>query len=564
MAEKLKVSQAMVKALAEEEGVKHLFGHPGGAILPFYDALFDAPIKHYLMRHESGASFAADGFSRATGKIGTCVATSGPGATNLVTGIAGAWMDSVPMVAITGQVPRAMIGNDAFQESDVTGITLPITKHNWLVLDPNEVLPTLKAAFAIAGHGRPGPVLVDVPRDVQQQEIEYRWPEKVTLPGFKPVQKGHPGQIKKAAEALMGAERPLILAGGGAISGNASKELKDLATALHIPVITTLMGKGAFPERDPLFLGQPGMHGTKYGNHAIMQADWILSVGMRFDDRVVGLAEHFAPQAKFIHVDVDPAEIGKNKAAHVPIVGNCKEVLRDLLKETKAREHDGWLKQIEQWRKEMPLGYKKKSGNGVMPQAVCEMLNTLASDAVITTDVGQHQMWMMQLYLCNEPRQFLTSGGLGAMGYGLPAAMGAKAGRPDKTVINVNGDGSFMMSCMNLPVAVDEGLAITVVIFNNKFLGMVRQWQDVFWKKRYSGSDFRSTKTDFVKVAEGFGAEGIRVTKEEELEDALKDGIAAQKKGKTTVLDVHINEWENVSPMVPPGGRIDQMLDLAG
>lgn len=564
MAEKLKVSQAMVKALAEEEGVKHLFGHPGGAILPFYDSLFDSPIKHYLMRHESGASFAADGFSRATGKTGVCVATSGPGATNLVTGIASAWMDSVPMVAITGQVPRHMIGNDAFQESDVTGITLPITKHNWLVLKPEEVLQTLKEAFVIAGHGRPGPVLVDVPRDVQQQEVEYHYPEKASIRGFRPTMRGHPGQIKKAAEALASAERPLIIAGGGVISANASKELTDLAKSLNIPVVTTLMGKGAFPERDPLFLGQPGMHGTRYGNHAIMQADWILSIGMRFDDRVVGMAEFFAPQAKFIHVDIDPAEIGKNKPAHIPIVGSAKEVLRDLAKEAKPREHDGWLKQIEQWRKEMPLGYKRKTGNGVMPQSICETLNNLAPDAVVTTDVGQHQMWMMQLYLCNEPRQFLTSGGLGAMGYGLPAAMGAKAGRPDKTVINCNGDGSFLMSCMNLPVAVDEGLPITVIIFNNKFLGMVRQWQDVFWQKRYSGSDLRTSKTDFVKVAEGFGAEAKRVTEERELEGAVKEAIDAQKRGKTMVLDVHINEWENVSPMVPPGGRIDQMLDLAG
>ncbi|MBI4362826.1 MAG: biosynthetic-type acetolactate synthase large subunit [Euryarchaeota archaeon] len=560
----MKAAFAMVRALHEEEGVTHVFGHPGGAILPFYDALYDSPITHHLMRHESGASFAADGFAHATGQVGVCVATSGPGATNLVTGIASAWMDSIPILAITGQVPRPMIGLDAFQESDVTGITLPITKHNWLVLNPDEALSSLKEAFFIAAHGRPGPVLVDVPRDVQQQEVTYHYPKKADIRGFKPTTKGHPGQIRKAAEALQAAERPLIMAGGGAIASNASKELHEFATTHHIPVITTLMGKGAFPERHDLFLGQPGMHGTKYGNHTIMQADWIIGVGMRFDDRVVGLAEHFAPQAKFIHIDVDPAEIGKNKQAHIPIVGEARQILHELTRETRPRSHDPWLQQIAQWKKEMPLGYKKKSGNGVMPQNICELLNQVAPDAIITTDVGQHQMWMMQLYQCNEPRQFLTSGGLGAMGYGLPAAMGAKAGRPDKTVINVNGDGSFLMSCMNLPVSVDDHLPITIVIFNNHYLGMVRQWQDVFYKQRYSGSSFTESKTDFVKVAEGFGAEGLRVTKDNEVEDALKDAIQAQKKGKTMLLDVHIDPKENVSPMVPPGGRIDQMMDLAG
>jgi len=553
----MKAAKALIECLQKEK-VDVVFGYPGGSVLPLYDELYDSDLRHILVRHESGAAFAADGYARATGKVGVCIATSGPGATNLVTGIASAYMDSIPIIAITGQVIKNMIGNDAFQEADITGITLPITKHNYLVKDARTLPTCVKEAFHIASTGRPGPVLIDIPRDVFQEEIECNYPEKIGLLGYKPTLKGHPGQIKKAAEVIANAERPVIIAGGGIISANASEELYELATMTGTPVATTLVGKGAFPETHPLSLGMLGMHGTKYANFAIMNADLLIAIGMRFDDRVVGKIETFAPKAKIIHIDVDPAEIGKSVLAHIPIVGDVKNVLMELLPRLKKIERTEWNKRIETLKKENPLSYKMT--RAIKPQYVVEQIYEACPDAIIVTEVGQNQMWAAQFFKCTKPRTFISSGGLGAMGYGLPAAIGAKVGCPEKTVIDIAGDGSLMMSCQQLATAVDEEIPIKVMVLNNGYLGMVRQWQEIFYNKRYSYT-LMKTKTDFVKLAEAMGAVGIRVTEKDDVRDAIEEAL---KIDRPVLIDFHVVKEENVSPMVPPGGSIDQMMDLAG
>ena len=480
--EKVNGARALIKCL-EEEGVDTLFGYPGGQIIPFYNELYDSNLRHILVRHEQAAAHAADGYARATGKTGVCVSTSGPGATNLVTGIATAYMDSVPIVALTGQVPTFLIGNDAFQEADITGITQPITKHNYLVQDAKELPRIVKEAFHIASTGRPGPVLIDLPKDIQNAEIDFYYPDKVELRGYKPTYKGNIQQIKRAAEEIANSSMPIIYAGGGVISSNASSELVELAETINAPVTTTLMGIGSIPTEHPLYVGMLGMHGTKYANYAIQESDLIIAVGARFDDRVTGKLESFAPNARVIHIDVDPAEISKNVKVHIPIVGDAKQVLKSLNKYIQRCNSGAWIEKINQWKKEYPLTYRQESPDVIMPQFVIEQISEACKDAIIVTEVGQHQMWAAQFFKYKKPRTFLTSGGLGTMGYGFPAAIGAKVGRPDKTVINIAGDGSFQMNSQELATVVQNDIPVVSVILNNGYLGMVRQWQELFYDR---------------------------------------------------------------------------------
>jgi len=560
MSKKSKMSgaEAFVECLHEER-VEVIFGLPGGAVLPVYDELYDSDIRHILVRHEQAAAHAADGYARATGKVGVCMATSGPGATNLVTGLANAYMDSVPMVAFTGQVPTSMIGNDAFQEANITGITLPITKHNYLVKDA-KMLPTImREAFYIASTGRPGPVLVDLPKDVQTEEITFEYPTNVKLRGYKPTSKGHPLQIKRAAKAIMEAERPIIYAGGGVVISGAHAELRSLAETLVAPVTTTLLGIGTFPDTHPLSLGMVGMHGTKYANYAMTESDLIIAVGARFDDRVTGRLDGFAPNAKVIHIDIDPAEISKNVAAHIPIVGDAKIILKELIKELKRKPKSEWSEKIKKWKKEFPLEYDRKSKE-LKPQYVVEQIYDMCPDAIITTEVGQNQMWAAQYFKFTRPRTFISSGGLGTMGYGFPAAIGAKVGCPDKTVIDIAGDGSFQMNSQELATAVTNDIPVKAAILNNKFLGMVRQWQELFYDKRYSATRL-DTSPDFTKLAEAYGALGIRVTKPGEVRSAIKEALASDK---PAVIDFQITPEENVFPMVPAGAAINEIIDYGG
>lgn len=546
-------AEIIIKSL-QEEGVDAIFGYPGGQILPFYDALYDATLKHYLVRHEQGAAHAADGYARATGKPGVCVATSGPGATNLVTGIATAYMDSVPMVAITGQVPCALLGRDSFQEADITGITLPITKHNFLVSDINDLARTVKEAFHIATTGRPGPVLIDVPKNVQVETTRFKYPESVSLRSYKPTIEGNKAQIKIAAKMIREAKKPVIYAGGGVVISGAGQELFRLSELTMCPVTTTLMGIGAFPETHPLSLGMLGMHGTKAANYAVSESDLLIAVGARFDDRVTGKLDEFAPDAKIIHIDIDAAEIGKNIRIDVPIVGDVKSVLTELnsrLEETGSRE---WYDKIVNWKEKHPLMYP--SGGKLKPQFIIEQIYDITKgEAIITTEVGQNQMWAAQYYKYTKPRTFISSGGLGTMGYGLPAAIGAKVGKPDAIVIDIAGDGSIQMNIQELATAVHYNIPVIVAILNNNYLGMVRQWQEIFYDRRYSYTDI--TGPDFVKLAEAYGAVGIRVTEPQEVKPALKQAIAAKR---PVILDFVVDREENVFPMVPPGGAIHKML----
>jgi acetolactate synthase-1/2/3 large subunit len=560
---KMKGAQAIVASL-EAEGCDTLFGFPGGVVIPLYDALYDATsLRHILVRHEQGAVHAADGYARATGKVGVCLATSGPGATNLVTGIANAYLDSIPLVAITGQVRADLIGTDAFQEADVTGITLPIVKHSYLVQSAAEIPQVIHEAFHIASTGRPGPVVIDVPVTAELAELTYRRPDGPHLAGYKPTVEGHVKQVRAAARAILEAERPVLYVGGGVISAGAADELRALAELVQVPVTTTLMGLGAVDEREPLALGMLGMHGTVTANYAVHECDLLIGVGVRFDDRVTGKLSAFAPQAKaIIHIDVDPAEIGKNVEPSIPIVGDARYVLAALLAELEKMERPAgrtaaWLQKLEGWKTEYPLHYEQPADGTVAPQFVIEEIERVTGgDAVIVTDVGQHQMWSTLYFHYRFPRQWISSGGLGTMGFGLPAAIGAKLGRPDKTVIDVSGDGGFQMTMQELATAVNYNVPVVVAILNNGYLGMVRQWQDLFWNKRYSFTCIE-VQPDFAMLAEAFGAKGMRVSSSGDVGDALREAIDS---GRPTVIDFKVAAEENVFPMVPAGQSITEMI----
>jgi len=512
---KMTGSQILLECL-KREGVEVVFGYPGGQILPTFDALYGYEgFKFILTRHEQGAAHAADGYARVTGKPGVCIATSGPGATNLVTGIANAYMDSIPMVAITGQVPTLLIGNDAFQEADITGITRPITKHNYLVKNVKDLAGIIREAFYIATTGRPGPVLIDLPKDVQVAETEFIWPEEVKIKSYNPNFVGHPGQIKRAAKLIMEAKRPILYVGGGIITSGASLELLELAEKINAPVTWTLMGIGAFPSLHKQSLGMLGMHGTAYANHSIMDADLIIALGARFDDRVTGRLDKFAPSAKVIHIDIDPSSISKNVHVDIPIVGDARQIITELIREIeRVPSINEWLKHVEALKKKYPMSFKDKKK--VLPQYVIQQIDEITSgEAIICTEVGQHQMWAAQWYNYTQPRTFVSSGGLGTMGFGFPAAIGAKLGRPEKTVFNIAGDGSIQMNIQELATCVANKINVKVAILNNGYLGMVRQWQELFYKRRYSHTPI--TSPDFVKLAESYGAVGIRVTKKKKL-----------------------------------------------
>ncbi len=557
---KIKGSEAIVRAL-QEEGCDVIFGYPGGVVIPFYDALYHSDLKHVLVRHEQGAAHAAEGYARATGKVGVCVATSGPGATNLVTGIADAYLDSIPIVAITGQVKSDLIGTDAFQEADTTGITLPIVKHSYLVQNASDLAQIIHEAFHIAGTGRPGPVLIDIPVTCALAEFAYKTASAVDLPGYKPTMRGHSKQIKVAARAIHESPRPVLYVGGGVISSGATQEVFDLATSLNIPVTTTLMAMGAFPGTHPLSLGMLGMHGTAYANWAVHECDLLIAVGARFDDRVTGKLSTFAPQAKVLHIDIDPAEIGKNVEPRIPIVGDAKMVLHEILAELATMEAAPertaeWLQRVDDWRDQHPLHYEEDDGE-LPPQYVVEQIYAVTGgDAIITTDVGQNQMWAAQYFKYTQPRQFISSGGLGTMGFGLPAAIGAQIGRPDKQVIDIGGDGSFQMTMQELGTAVAYNVPIVVALLNNRFLGMVRQWQELFWEGHYSHTDI-AVQPDFAKIADAYGALGITVTAKDEVADALRTAI---KDPRPAVIDFRVRREENVYPMVPAGTSITEMI----
>jgi len=546
-------AKAVLKSL-EHEHVDTIFGIPGGVIIPIYDELYQQDaITHYLMRHEQAAAHAADGYARATGKVGVCMATSGPGATNLVTGIATAYMDSVPIVAITGQVTTDLIGNDAFQEADITGITQPVTKHNYLIRDASEIPQVIKEAFHIASTGRPGPVLVDIPKDVQTAITRFDYPKKVYLPGYQPTYEGHLGQIKRAAKAILEAHRPVIYVGGGAKISGASEEVRALAEAILAPVTMTLMGMGVLPAEHPLSLGMLGMHGTRYANYAVTESDLIIAIGARFDDRVTGKIASFAPNAKIIHIDIDPAEIGKNVRVDIPIVGDVKRVLQKLMPMLKQTRTGEWMEKVERWKREYPLEFEE---TGLKPQFVVREISKLCPDAVVCTEVGQHQMWAAQYFSHRHPRNFISSGGLGTMGYGFPASIGAKIGRPDETVFDLAGDGSFTMNCQELATAVAYDVQVKVAIFNNGYLGMVRQWQELFYDRRYSAT--KLSEINFVKLADAFGAHGIRVDSPNEVAPAIKEALAVPK---PVIIDFRVEPEECVWPMVPAGAALNEILD---
>ena len=555
---KLTGAQIVCESLLRE-GVEVAFGLPGGAVLPLYGAMPQYPqLRHILVRHEQTAAMAADGYARATGRVGVCIATSGPGATNLITGIASAQMDSVPIVAITGQVPRAAIGRDAFQETDVTGITLPITKHNYLIMNASEIPAAIKEAFHIANTGRPGPVLIDIPKDVLLTDTaEFIYPEEVNLPGYKPTLEGHPSQIQKAARLIAEAERPLILSGHGVILSRAYEETLELAEKAQIPVVTTLLGISSFPTDHFLNVGMPGMHGMAYASMAIDQADLLISLGMRFDDRVTGKLGSFAPMAKVIHVDVDPSEISKNVKATVPIVGDLKRVLRALVPQVQPALHTDWVQHIEQMRVEHP-SHKIRETDHLTQQFVIKSISDITDGrAIIVTGVGQHQMWAAQHCSFKEFNSLITSGGLGAMGFEVPAALGVKVARPDKHVWSIAGDGGFQMTLCDLATAVENNIAVKFAIMNNNFLGMVRQWQDFFYNKEYTATGY-SHNPDFVKLAEAYGIPGMRVTDKDQVATAIR---WAMEEPGPVLLDFMVEREENVYPMIPAGESLAEMIE---
>lgn len=560
---------ALIDSL-RRHGVEHIFGYPGGAILPIYDELYRAEaagfVKHILVRHEQGAAHAADGYARATGRVGVCFGTSGPGATNLVTGIATAQMDSIPMVIITGQVGRAAIGSDAFQETDIYGITLPIVKHSYVVRDPQDMARIVAEAFHIASTGRPGPVLIDVPKDVGLETFDYVpvEPGSVKLTGYRPTVKGNPRQVIQALKLIRQAERPLLYVGGGAIASGAHAEVAELAERYQIPVTTTLMGIGSFDEHHPLALGMLGMHGTAYANFAVTECDLLIAVGARFDDRVTGKLDEFASRAKVIHIDIDPAEVGKNRTPEVPIVGDVRQVLIDLLnRDTEdgpvadLDQTQEWLQRVDRWKRDYPLMVSTYP-DCLSPQEVIVEVGRQAPHAYYTTDVGQHQMWAAQ-FLKNGPRRWISSAGLGTMGYGMPAAMGAQVALPDEQVICISGDASFQMNCQELGTLAQYGINVKTVIINNGWQGMVRQWQQAFYEERYSSSNMQPGMPDFVKLAEAFGVKGMIVQNQDELADAVAEMLAHDG---PVLLDVRVKRDENCYPMVAPGKSNAQMVGL--
>ena len=550
-------AQILCESLVKE-GVEVIFGFPGGALLPLYDTLPRYPqLRHILVRHEQGAAHAADGYARVTGKVGVCLATSGPGATNLVTGIANAHLDSVPMVAITGQVARPFIGKDAFQEVDITGITLPITKHNYLVLDVGSLAKVVKESFYLARSGRPGPVLIDIPRDVFIDQTDFHYPSKTDLPGYKPTLQGHPAQIKKAGKLINEASRPLIIAGRGVIISGAYDELRQLAETAQIPVITTLLGIGCFPETHVLSYGMLGMHGMAYANMAVTTADVIIAIGMRFDDRATAKVSGFAPHARIIHMDVDPAEIGKNVHVDVPIVGDVKKVLTALNKLVTPTNHVDWIQQLDDWRKEHPSTIIRDS-EGLLPQYVIgKIYEVTQGEAIIVTGVGQNQMWAAQHYWYDRPNSLISAGGLGPMGFELPAAMGAKVGCPDNTVWCIAGDGGFQMTIQELATIVQDKVAVKIAIINNGYLGMVRQWQELFYGKRYVATPLACP--DFVKIGEAYGIPSLRVKHKEEVVPAIQQAMEHQG---PFLIDFVVEPEENVYPMVPPGASLSEVLEV--
>ncbi len=539
-----------------EQGVEVLFGYPGGAILPTFDVLHKTPMKFILTRHEQGAGHMADGYSRATGKVGTAIVTSGPGATNLTTALATAYLDSIPMVALTGQVATAAIGNDAFQEADVVGVTRPVTKHNVLVKDVRDLPRIIREAYYIARTGRPGPVLVDLPKDIQAKPAEVFDNGELDLPGYRPRSKGNPRQIRLAAEAMNAAERPVLYVGGGVIASGGSEELRALAKKANIPCTTTLLGLGAFDEigDSERTLHMLGMHGSAYANFSVQKSDLLIAVGARFDDRVTGKLETFAPHAKIIHIDVDPSSIGKSVDVDIPVVGDAKSILADLLPLVEYRERKEWFTQINEWKRQYPFEYKNDAGT-IYPQYVIDQISQITKgEAIITTGVGQHQMWAAQFYRWRMPRQMITSGGLGTMGYGFPAAIGATVGCPDRHVIDIDGDGSFLMTCNELATVAEYNIPTKVVILNNHFQGMVRQWQELFYAGRYTAVKMKNPS--FAKVAEAFGCKGIDVKDKKDVPDAIREMLATPG---PVVMDVHVAQEENVYPMVAAGKSLHEM-----
>lgn len=558
--EELTGAEILLKAL-EAEGVKIIFGYPGGQVLPIYDALYqNKNITHILTRHEQGAVHAADGYARSTGKPGVCIATSGPGATNLVTGIANAYMDSIPLVAITGQVPLSMLGRDSFQEADITGITIPITKYSYLVKDIKDLARIVHEAFHIATTGRPGPVVIDIPKDITTQKTFYFYPPKLDLPGYRVDKMINVAQMGKGVDALLEAKKPLIFVGGGAVTSGAHEEVTSLAEIMGVPVTYTLMGKGVFPDQHELCLGMSGMHGTVSANYAMWEADLIIGIGVRFDDRITGKLSTFAQNATVIHIDIDPAEISKNVPARISLAGDVKNILKEFLKILKAKRvkpnFGTWLEQIAAWKKEFPLKYEQ-TGSIIKPQYVIQQIyEATKGEAYICTEVGQHQMWSAQYYASSKPRRFISSGGLGTMGFGLPAAMGVQMAHPDQVVFNIAGDGSIQMNSQEFATIAQNKLPVNVAIINNHNLGMVRQWQELFFEERYSHTDM-SGQPDFVKLAEAYGLVGLRIERPEDVRPALEEAIASPQ---GYILDFIVDSTENVFPMVPAGASINNML----
>ena len=552
---KLNGGEIIIESL-KKENVDVIFGYPGGAVINLYDALYNSDLKHYLGRHEQGVVHAADGYARSSGKVGVCIATSGPGGTNLVTGLANAHMDSIPIVAFTGQVSSSLIGKDAFQEADITGISLPVTKHNFLVTDIDDLARTIKEAFYIARTGRPGPVLIDLAKDVTQAVADFNYPDQVDLPGYKPTVEGHKLQINKAAKAINSAQRPLLYVGGGAVISGAEKEIRELVEKAKIPITTTLMALGVYPEDQDLALEMLGMHGTQYANKATLETDLLIAVGARFDDRVTGKLEEFASQADIIQIDIDPAEIGKNLDVEIPIVGDVQNVLQELLPYINEKENGDWQQRIKELKEEFPLKYEVDDSETIKPQYIMEEVDKYTNgEATIVTEVGQHQMWAAQFHKYKKPRQFITSGGLGTMGYGLPAAIGAQVGQPDEKVVLIAGDGSIQMNIQELSTAQAYNIPIKIIIFNNKYLGMVRQWQEFFFEKRYSSTKIPAP--DFAKMGEAYGIWSKTVAKKSKLDNALKEMM---EHIGPAILDVHIPEEENVYPMVPSGAGLKDMI----